>query len=73
MRVAKRRAKCLVEGLKLFLPAGTLTPTRERISHLDEGAAKWGILEFDQAIDDVKEIELSDRGNTRTRLAHCVD
>jgi hypothetical protein len=66
-------AKCVVEGLKLFLPTGTSTLTRERIAHLDEGAAKWGIVEFDEAIDDVKEIELSDRGNMRTRLAHCID
>ena len=47
--------------------------TRERVAHLDDGAAKWGILEFDEGVDEVKEIELSDRGNMRTRLAHCVD
>ena len=66
-------AKCTVEGLKLFLPAGCSTLTRERIAHLDEDAARWRLLEFDESLDEVKEIELADRGNMRTRLAHCVD
>jgi hypothetical protein len=65
--------KSVVEGLTLFLPAGCSTLTRERVAHLDGDAAKWGILEFDESTDEVKEIELSDRGNMRTRLAHCVD
>jgi hypothetical protein len=65
--------KSVVEGLKLFLPAGCSTLTRERVAHLDEGAAQWGILEFDEAIDEVKEIEVSDRGNMRTRLTRYVD
>jgi hypothetical protein len=79
-RVAQA-GKMVVEGLKIFLPAGASALTRERMAHLHLGAAKWQLYEFggqrgrNKGHDDgnPKEIEVSDRGNVRTRLVHWVD
>lgn len=43
------------------------------MAHLDSAVAKWNLLEFDEAVDDIKEIDLADRGNMRTRLGHCIN
>lgn len=59
--------KMVVEGLKLFLPAGTSALTRERIAHLHQDAAKWQLYELENREDQLKEIEVSDGGNLRTR------
>ena len=63
--------KVMVEGLKLFLPAGSSALTRERMAHLHPDAAKWQLYELESREDSLKEIEVSDRGNVRTRLVHC--
>jgi len=63
----------MVEGLKLFLPAGTSALTRERMAHLDQDAAKWQLYELENRDDQLKEIEVSDGGNVRTRLVHWTD
>ncbi len=39
--------KVVVEGLKLFLPAGTSALTRERMAHLHPDAAKWQLYELE--------------------------
>jgi hypothetical protein len=65
--------KMVVEGLKLFLPAGTSALTRERASHLHHDAAKWQLYELEDREDQPKEIEVSDGGNIRTRLLHWTD
>lgn len=65
--------KVMVEGLKLFLPAGTSALTRERMAHLHPQAAKWQLYELENRDDQLKEIEVSDSGNTRTRLTHWTD
>ncbi len=65
--------KVMVEGLKLFLPAGTSELTRERMAHLHPGAAKWHLYELEGREDNLREIEVSDRGNVRTRLVHRTD
>jgi hypothetical protein len=63
--------RLLVEGLKLFLPAGTSALTRERLVHLHSGAAKWQLYEYDERHDAVEEIDFSDRGNIATHLVRC--
>ena len=63
--------KVLVEGLKLFLPSGCSALTRERIAHLNAGAAKWQLFEFEEKDESLREIDCSDRGNIATRLVHC--
>jgi hypothetical protein len=63
----------VVEGLKLFLPPGASALTRERLAHLSRGAAKWQLYELDAREDVLTEIDVSDRGNVRTRLVHWTD
>jgi hypothetical protein len=65
--------RVLVEGVKLFLPAGTSALTRERLAHLHRDAAKWQLYEFDQRHDEVVAIDCHDRGNISTRLVRCPD
>jgi hypothetical protein len=65
--------KLMVEGLKLFVPAGKSALTRERMAHLNPEAAKWQLYELQERDDDVKEIDVSDRGNVDTRLVHAAD
>jgi hypothetical protein len=65
--------RVLVEGIKLFLPPGTSSLTRERLAHLHAGAAKWQLYEFDEHHDTVTAIDFADRGNVATRLVRCPD
>ena len=65
--------KMVVEGLKLFLPAGTSALSRERMAHLHTDAAKWQLYELENREDVLTEIDVSDRGNVRTRLVHRAD
>jgi hypothetical protein len=65
--------KAAVEGLKLFLPAGSSALTRERMAHLNRRAAKWQLYELDEREDGVREVDVSDRGNVATRLVHATD
>ena len=62
-----------VEGLKLILPAGASALSRERLAHLHPGAAKWELYELEDREDHFKAIDISDRGNVRTRLVHWTD
>jgi len=70
---AAQAGKVMVEGLKLFLPAGASALTRERMAHLHPDAAKWHLYEFENRDDHLKEIEILDAGNIRTRLVHWTD
>ena len=65
--------KMMVEGLKLFLPSGASALTRERMAHLHRDAAKWKLFEWHNREDHLQEIDVSDRGNVRTRLVHLTD
>jgi len=62
----------LVEGLHLFVPAGTSGLARERMANLNRGAAKWRLFEFDERDGAVVEMDCSDRGNVATRLVHAT-
>jgi len=64
---------CLVEGLILFVPAGTSALVRERVANLNRAAAKWRLFEFDERHDAVVEIDCTDRGNIATRLVHATN
>lgn len=65
--------KSLVEGLHLFLPAGSSALVRERIANLNRAAAKWNLFEFNEREDAVLEMDCSDRGNVATRLVHATN
>ncbi len=68
-----RAANVLVEGLKMFVPAGTSALVRERMANLNRAAAKWRLFEFDERHDALVEIDCADRGNVATRLVHAAD
>ncbi|MGO9086821.1 MAG: hypothetical protein ACLQBK_16475 [Candidatus Sulfotelmatobacter sp.] len=63
----------LVEGLHLFVPAGSSGLARERMANLNRGAAKWRLFEFDERDGAVVEMDCSDRGNVATRLVHAMN
>ena len=65
--------KFLVEGLILFVPAGSSALVRERMANLNPSAAKWRLFEFDERHDAVAEIDCGDRGNIATRLVHATN
>ena len=65
--------KLTVEGLKLFLPAGSAALTRERMAHLNSQAAKWHLYELGEHDDSLRELDISDCGNVDTRLVHSTD
>jgi len=65
--------RVLVEGVKLFVPAGTSALTCERMAHLNAFAAKWHLYEFDERHDELTAIDFQDRGNIATRLVRCPD
>ena len=66
-------ANVLVEGLKMFVPAGTSALVRERMANLNPDAAKWSLFELDERHDALVEIDCADRGNVATRLVHTAD
>jgi hypothetical protein len=65
--------KFLVEGLVLFVPAGSSALVRERMANLNPAAAKWRLFEFDERHDSVVEVDCTDRGNIATRLVHATN
>ncbi|HWY58679.1 MAG TPA: hypothetical protein VNZ03_29715 [Terriglobales bacterium] len=71
-RIAQAR-KFVVEGLKLFVPAGASGLTKERMAHLNPDGAKWQLYELEERDDNLKELDISDCGNVATRLVHSTD
>jgi hypothetical protein len=65
--------KSLVEGLKMFVPAGSSALVRERMANLNRSTAKWSLFELNERDDALAEIDCTDRGNVATRLMHAVD
>jgi hypothetical protein len=65
--------KLVIEGLKLFLPKGCSALVRERMAHLNPAAAKWHLYELEERSEELKRMEVSDRGNISTRLVRCPD
>ena len=63
----------LIEGLILFVPAGTSALVRERMANLNRAAAKWRLFELNERDDSLVEIDCSDRGNIATRLVHATN
>jgi len=68
-----RATRCVVEGLKLFLPAGTSAIVRERMAHLNHAAARFELYELDEREETLAEVDCRDRGNIATRLVQCAD
>ena len=70
---AAHAGKLAVEGLKLFVPEGCSSLLRERMAHLNFGAAKWQLYELEERGEELKRMEISDRGNVSTRLVRCPE
>ena len=66
-------SKLHVEGLKLFVPAGTADLVRARMAHLNQSAAKWQLYAVNEEEDALAELDCRDRGNIETRLVRCPD
>ena len=62
-----------VQGLKLFVPGGLSAVVRERMAHLDRGAAVWQLYELDEREGSLRELDTADRGNVSTHLVQCPD
>ena len=62
-----------VEGLKLFVPPAMSAVVRERMSNLNHAAAKFELFELNEREQSMEQLDCSDRGNIKTRLARCVD
>lgn len=65
--------KLVIEGLKLFVPEGCSALVRERMAHLNFDAAKWQLYELAERAEELKRVEISDRGNVSTRLVRCLE
>ena len=56
-----------VEGLKLFVPAGTSDLVRARVAHLNHFVAKWHLYAVNEREDSVAELDCRDRGSGQSR------
>ena len=65
--------KLVIEGLKMFVPAGCSALARERMACLNRNAAKWLLYEFNEDDAEFKPVDIGDRGNIATRLVRCLD
>ncbi len=65
--------RAVVEGLKLFLPAGGAAVGRARMAHLDRAAARFELFEVSEHEDELRALDTADRGNIATRLVRCAD
>lgn len=65
--------RCVVEGLKVFVPPGRSRLVGERIACLDQAAAKWELYELNQRDHSAVRLDLADRGNLETRLVQFVN
>ena len=66
-------AKLHVEGVKLFVPAGTADLVRARMAHLNQSAAKWRLYSVNEREDSLAELDCRDCGNVDTRLVPYPD
>ncbi len=69
----RRRFRGLVEGVKLFLPAGTTAVTRARLVHLEGAGACFQLYELEEREMALDEVSVSDLGNVASRLVRCPD
>jgi hypothetical protein len=65
--------KLVIEGLKLFVPEGCSALVQERAAHLNPSLAKWQLYQLEQRSEEIRRVEIADRGNIATRLVHCAD
>lgn len=64
---------CLVEGLRLYVPARTSATLQIRLAHLDQNAAKFQLFELEERDESFTPTDFTDQGNINTRLLRCPD
>jgi hypothetical protein len=69
----REAGRCLVEGLRLYVPPKSSATLQIRVAHLDQNAAKFQLFELDERDESVQRIDYSDHGNINTRLVRCPD
>ena len=69
----REAGKAIVEGLRLYVPAGTSATLQLRLAHLDHDAAKFQLYEFDERDESSNQIDFADHGNIHTRLVRFPD
>jgi len=69
----REAGRCLVEGLRLYVPPKSAATLQIRMAQLDHSAAKFQLYEFDERDESVDQIDHSDHGNIQTRLVRCPD
>lgn len=69
----REAGRLVIEGLKLFVPAGRCAIVRERMAHLDRSAARFQLFEVNERAASLDELDTADRGNIATRLVRSVD
>jgi hypothetical protein len=73
LEACRSQSRELVEGLKLFVPAGASDIVRERMAFLNHAAAKFELCELDEHEGSSEPVDCRDRGNIATRLVRCPD
>jgi hypothetical protein len=69
----REAGRCLVEGLRLYVPPKTSATVQIRLAHFNHAAAKFQLFEFDERDESSIQIDLSDHGNIQTRLVRLPD
>ena len=69
----RSQSRALVEGLKLFVPAGSSAIARERMALLNHQAARFELYELDEREGSIEPVDCRDRGNIATRLVRSPD
>jgi hypothetical protein len=69
----KEAGTSVVEGVRLFVPAGSAEVLCARIAWLNPAIAKYEVYELDERIETVKQLDPADHGNVATRLVRAPD
>jgi len=73
LEACRHQSRTLVEGLKLFVPAGRSAIARERMALLNYQAARFELYELDEHEGSIEPMDSRDRGNIATRLVRVPD
>jgi len=66
-------ARFVVEGLRLFVPRGRSAVIQARMHYLNRATFRFELFEFDERMEILEQLDLSDQGNIATRLVRCPD
>src|SRR5581483_2690857 len=69
----REAGRCLVEGLKLYVPVKTSAILQIRLAHLDQNAAKFQLFELEERDESFTSIDFTDQGNINTHLLRYPD